>query len=107
MDNMETRIMDILQNPEQMEQIMQIARNLGLGPELASAEPEAPDISILTKLLQSGGQQDTNRNALLSALLPYLKPDRQRRLEKAMQLARFSSIAEAALQSFRETSEGG
>ena len=108
MENLESKIMEVLQDPEQMQQIMQIAKSLG-GESRANTETELPlpDISLLTQMLHTDSQQESNRTALLNALLPYLKPERQWRLERAMQLARFSNLAELALQSMKERPEGG
>ena len=35
-----------------------------------------------------GGQRDSNARALLYALRPFLKPERQEKVERALQLAR-------------------
>ena len=90
-----------------MDQILQIAKNLGLGGENAAQPTQAlPDMGAVMELLQKGAGQEMQRDALLHALIPYLKPDRRRRLEKAMQLARLSSLAGFALQSMKEQPEG-
>ena len=107
MENLEARIMEVLQDPDQMEQIMQIAKSFGAGTAAPSEESEPSLLNTVMQLTQNGSPRDANRNALLCALLPYLKPDRQRRLEKAMQLAKFSGLAELALQSLKEPQEGG
>ncbi len=108
MENLENRIMEVLQDPGQMEQILNIAKSLGLSGEGSTAAPEAmPELSTVMELLQKGSQPEPRRDALLRALLPYLRPERQRRLEKAMQLARFSNLAGFALQSLKEQPEGG
>ena len=50
------------------------------------------DTAMLTKLLpliqELGSQNDSNARQLLYALRPYLKPDRQEKIERALQLAR-------------------
>ena len=55
-------------------------------------------ISKLVPLLQElGGQQDSNARALLYALRPYLKPDRQEKVERALQLARLFHLGKKFL----------
>ena len=55
-------------------------------------------ISKLVPLLQElGGQQDSNTRALLYALRPYLKPDRQEKVERALQLARLFHLGKKFL----------
>ena len=50
------------------------------------------DPTMLTKLLpliqELGSQNDSNARQLLYALRPYLKPERQEKIERALQLAR-------------------
>ena len=56
-------------------------------------------ISKLVPLLQElGGQQDSNARALLYALRPYLKPDRQEKVERALQLARLFHLGKKFLE---------
>ena len=55
-------------------------------------------ISKLVPLLQElGGQQDSNARALLYALRPYLTPDRQEKVERALQLARLFHLGKKFL----------
>ena len=50
------------------------------------------DPKLLTRLLpliqELGGQRDSNARALLYALRPYLKEEKQNKVERALQLAR-------------------
>ena len=43
---------------------------------------------LLTLIQELGSQNDSNARQLLYALRPYLKPDRQEKIERALQLAR-------------------
>ena len=52
----------------------------GLDPQLL--------VRFLPLLRELGGQQDSNARQLLYALRPYLKPERQEKVERALQLAR-------------------
>ncbi len=52
---------------------------------------------FLPLLQEFGGQQDSNAKALLFALRPYLKPERQSKVERALQLARLFHMGKAFL----------
>ena len=115
MAEFDEKLNSILSNPDAMSQIMQLAQSLG-GGEAASA-PSAPppqpgpppaagggdllsslmggggmDPKLLSRLLpliqELGGQRDSNARNLLYALRPYLRSDRQEKVERALQLAR-------------------
>ena len=115
----------ILSNPDAMSQIMQLAQSLSGGQEQPSAPPSPPppptpaprqsapaqdmlsslagglDPKLLTRLLpiiqELGGQQDSNARALLYALRPYLREDRQEKVERALQLARLFHLGKKFL----------
>ena len=59
------------------------------------------DPGMLTKLLpliqELGSQNDSNARQLLYALRPYLKPDRQEKIERALQLARLFHLGKKFL----------
>lgn len=59
------------------------------------------DPKLLTRLLpviqELGGQQDSNARALLYALRPYLRADRQEKVERALQLARLFHLGKKFL----------
>lgn len=62
------------------------------GADLLSSLTGGIDPKLLMRLLplvqELGGQRDSNARALLYALRPYLKPERQEKVERALQLAR-------------------
>ena len=47
---------------------------------------------LLPLIQELGGAQDSNARQLLYALRPYLKPERQEKIERALQLARLFHI---------------
>ena len=47
---------------------------------------------LLPLIQELGGQQDSNARTLLYALRPYLKAERQQKVERALQLARLFHI---------------
>lgn len=61
----------------------------GLDPQLL--------VRFLPLLRELGGQQDSNARQLLYALQPYLKPERQEKVERALQLARLFRIGKKFL----------
>ena len=112
----------LLSNPDAMAQIMQLAQSLGgsppAGPPPQPSPPPAPaappaggdllsaltggmDPAFLLKLLplaqELGGGQDSHARQLLYALRPYLKPERQEKVERALQLARLFRVGKRFL----------
>ena len=61
----------------------------GLDPQLL--------LRFLPLLRELGGQQDSNARQLLYALRPYLKPERQEKVERALQLARLFHLGKKFL----------
>ena len=120
MAEFDDKLNSILSNPDAMAQIMQLAQSLGGGTEQPAAPPLPPpqapqppapspgggdllssltgglDTQLLLRLLpliqELGGAQDSNARQLLYALRPYLKPERQEKIERALQLARLFHI---------------
>ena len=123
MAEFEEKLNNILSNPEAMSQIMQLAQSLGGGGEPPPSAPPPPQpsappppggggdllsslaggldpkwISRLLPLLQElGGQRDSNARNLLYALRPYLKSERQDKIERALQLARLFPLGKKFL----------
>ncbi|MCD8147105.1 MAG: hypothetical protein LUD84_07515 [Clostridiales bacterium] len=126
MDDFEEKLNSILSSPEAMGQIMSLASSIAGKPEGEGNTPtEAapqPDSSPAAEgndplnLLQNldpamvqrvmglyreytrGGDEKT---ALLQAMRPFLREERQERLDKAMRIARLSRVIRAALEQFR------
>lgn len=71
------------------------------GTDLLSSLGGGLDPKLLMRLLpliqELGGQQDSNARALLYALRPYLKPERQEKVERALQLARLFRVGKKFL----------
>ena len=108
MAEFDDKLNSILSNPDAMAQIMQLAQSLSGGTggnNAANAPPPPPsggdplsalagglDPQLLLRFLpliqELGGARDSNARQLLYALRPYLKPERQEKVERALQLAR-------------------
>lgn len=129
MADLEDTLNNILSDPDAMGQIMALAGKLGLdgtGPSPAEEPEEAEDVpastgssggpadfsalfdpaqlgqlSRLVSLFHQGG--DPQAEALMDALRPYLRPDRQAKLDRAKRLA---GLSRAARQAYRLWKEG-
>ncbi|WP_455581402.1 hypothetical protein [Dysosmobacter sp.] len=126
MAEFDEKLNSLLADPNAMAQIMQLAQSLTGGqgqsppppaspqappPQQPPPPPPAPDLlsslaggldpKLLVKLLplvqELGGQKDTNARALLYALRPYLKEERQEKVERALQLARLFHLGKKFL----------
>jgi len=103
----------ILSNPDAMSQIMQLAQSISGEQEQASTPQRPPaeppptspfdgfDPALLAKVLplarELGTQTDSNARQLLYALRPYLKTERQEKVERALQLARLFHLGKTFL----------
>lgn len=71
------------------------------GGDLLSSLTGGVDPKLLMRMLpliqELGGQQDSNARNLLYALRPYLKPERQEKVERALQLARLFHLGKKFL----------
>ena len=116
MDEIESKIGAILENPEMMQKIMSLAQSFqqpasSEQPAEAVCAQEAPaspqgyssppelDLSMLQKLSGFTKQSsiDKRQQTLLNALNPYLSPHRITKLEKAMRAAKMASMASVLL----------
>lgn len=123
MASLEDNLNQLLSDPNAMEQIFSLAGKLGMSSEpeaeeqpLSEREPEAAELSQplfgaeglggLGKLLEifQGSQQTAQEaNALLDALRPFLRQERQEKLDRARRLA---GLSRAARQAYRLWKEG-
>ena len=107
MSEMEDKLGAILSNPQMMHQIFSLAQSLGQEqPTSRPPEPQnhsIPDIdpAMLAKFAGLARQSgtDSQQQALLSALSPYLSRERVGKLEKAMQAAKLARLASSFLNS--------
>lgn len=115
MGDFEEKLESILNNPQAMSQIMSLAQSLGGSSNQSEAQPtESPpstsdsgfqmDPRLLTgiaSLLTQYNSNDDQRVALLQALKPFVKEQRYAKLDKAIQITKFSRMARMALELFR------
>ena len=128
----EEQLNQILGDPQAMGQIMSLAQSLSgkqeehqeETPDRAEESEAAPPpveeepspLSALAgldpKLLQMGmgllseySAQDDKKTALLAALKPFLKPERQEKMDQAVRIARLTRVIRTALKMFRDRGE--
>lgn len=108
MNEFEEKLNAVLNDPAELERIARLASELmggaseGEPPRPEAGTPPFPDgelLGKLTKLLGSGGR-DSDKTALVQALSPYLKPERQMKLHKALRMAKMARLARFALEDF-------
>lgn len=112
MDDMDSRLNALLSDPEAMGRIMSLAQQLSGGtppPPPPTAPPPPPpqqeesdfDPMVLLKflpLLQELRQDNSSQSMqFLSAMRPYLKPERQPKVERAVKLAHLICVGKKFL----------
>ena len=126
MNDLEEKLGAILSNQDAMSQIMALAKSLGGGGTAEPPPPAAPSpepsgkappaspaagfdprlLSMAAKLAGAYNDAgDDRRVALLTALGPFVKEERQAKLNKAIQIARLTRVVRIALDSFRTKGE--
>lgn len=100
MDDFESKLGQILGNPEMMGKIMSMAQSFGNQETQQEPPPQVenvPDFDFATiqKLtgLMGKANVDSQQKALLAALSPYISSNRIQKLEKAMRAAKLAGIA--------------
>jgi hypothetical protein len=107
-EGLEEQLNRILNDPDSMAQILSMAQSFGMGqesePSQAAPPPVGEAFSIdpgmligMMDLFRQMQNSDPKQDALLCALRPYLAPERQEKLDRAIQLARLSYLAKFAL----------
>ena len=114
MDDFESKLNQVLSDPESMQKIFSIAQSLGVSPSNEQAKEETPaqdssilpDLSMLStlgNLMMSQSTADSRHTELLNALRPFLRPERQQNLDRALRMAKLSHLARFALNSISES----
>ena len=108
-EQLSQKIQEVLNDPAQMAQVLELAKSLGVtlpppdAPAPAPPEEKAPpDIPPAPPPVQTPPQPPMGglaqrQEALLRALEPFLRPSRREKIERALQIARLSGIAGSAL----------
>lgn len=103
----------VMSNPQMMNQLASMAQSLGLQgnsppptattPQNMSMQESSPDPRVLMQnLMQMTKNMGGNERqlALIQALKPFVSSERARKLDRAIQIAQMSRLAEQALNSF-------
>lgn len=101
MSDFEDKLNHILSDPQEMEKISRLAAQFmgGSADGNGEAPPSPGGLPDLKGMLGGLGQR-SDKAALLSALSPYLSPDRRQKLQKALRLAQAARIAGVALEAY-------
>lgn len=99
MDGLEDKLNAILSDPEAMGKISEMAKSLFSGGEDAGdGRPDDGDESLIRRagqLLRRDALRP-DETALLTALRPFLSEERRARLDRAIKIARLTSLARLA-----------
>ncbi|MEG0598177.1 MAG: hypothetical protein RR502_09050 [Oscillospiraceae bacterium] len=127
MSEFEDKLGAILNNPDAMGQIANLAKSFGSGggAAVAAETPEAPDcsaeappaggdlfaalgnldpriIQTAMKLFTEYSTGDEKKVALLSALRPFVKEERYAKVDRAIQVAKLSRMIRLGLELFKK-----
>ena len=119
MDELERALRAVLDDPAQLQELRELAGSMGFSvpqtqpegapapksPEPAPApEPEPAQAVVLQQLpepaaamLRQAEKTDKKQEALLLALKPFLRKERQETIDRALHAARLASLASLAL----------
>lgn len=102
-----TMLQSVLSDPAQMERLTAMAQGLMGGAAEPAAEPkpgnapfsdgEARLLTALGRSLGGGGQSGSRSTALLTAMRPYMKPEKQEKLDRAMRLTNMVRIVQTVM----------
>lgn len=91
MDDLQSTLQSLMENPEELKKMAQSAAALFQNSD-ENTQDDAPDLTQITNLFQrvdtSGSRQ------LVKALEPFLSDERRIKLERASRIAHLSSLAE-------------
>ena len=96
MNELEEKLNSVLNDPAELERITRLAAELMGGGEAPEAEKQE-DGGLAARLKSMLGGGGSDKTELLHALSPYLRPERQARLRRALHLAKMARLAAAAL----------
>lgn len=121
MSEFEDRVNSILNDPDQMDKIANLAKTLiggdgapddgapddgapptdekkgGLAALFDGAGADAAVLGRISRALSTQSAADRDKTALLEAMKPYLSEKRRNKMDKAMKIAKFARIARAAM----------
>ena len=118
MAELEEKLNAILNDPQAMGQILSAAKALSGQEEVSAGENDTTDdplsalgqldprmLQIGMRLLSEYTGEDDRKTALLTALKPFLRPQRQAKVDQAVKIAKLSRVIRTALQLFQDRRE--
>ncbi len=114
MDELERALRAVLDDPAQLQELRELAGSMGFSVPQAQPErapvPDPPESepkpvqAVFQQLpepaaamLRQAGKMDKRQEALLLALKPFLRKERQEKIDRALHAARLASLASLAL----------
>ena len=120
MDDLERALRAVLDDPAQLQELRELAGSMGFSVPQAQQEPEPatqatqpepvpepePARAVFQQqalpepaaaMLRQAGKMDKRQEALLLALKPFLRKERQEKIDRALHAARLASLASLAL----------
>ena len=119
MDELERALRAVLDDPAQLRELRELAGSMGFSvpqtqpegapapksPEPAPAPEPEPAQAVFQQplpepaaaMLRQAGKMDKRQEALLLALKPFLRKERQEKIDRALHAARLASLASLAL----------
>ena len=105
MDDLQSALQQLLADPQQLAELASMASALGLHPPEGGPPPQPPTKPEDQKRPDAPPQQEgprppmlpgDRREKLLMALRPFLKPERQEKLDRALRIAQLTQLAGSA-----------
>lgn len=105
MDDLQSALQQLLADPQQLAELASMASALGLHPPEGGPPPQPPPKPEDQKRPDAPPQQERprppmppgdRREKLLMALRPFLKPERQEKLDRALRIAQLTQLAGSA-----------
>ena len=114
MDELERALRAVLDDPAQLQELRELAGSMGFSvpqaqrapvPDPPESEPkpvqavfqQQPRPAPAAAMLRQAGKMDKRQEALLLALKPFLRKERQEKIDRALHAARLASLASLAL----------
>lgn len=114
MDELERALRAVLDDPAQLQELRELAGSMGFSvpqaqrapvPDPPESEPKTvqavfqqqPLPEPAAAMLRQAGKMDKRQEALLLALKPFLRKERQEKIDRALHAARLASLASLAL----------
>jgi len=115
MSELEDRLNSILSSPDQMSKIMSLAQNFmnqntenRQGQSAPKANSPAPDglgldpaaLGMIGRLMGELNRTDSSKTNLIYSMKPFLKKEKQQRLDKALQITKLAHVAQVAMREY-------